>query len=166
MRETPQDLSDLQTLLDASYDTAGPHLKEVITPDRRLSAKQLCDELAGMKLLTLATVTADGRPLAGAVDSFFYRGHFWFGSSHRALRMAHVARRPHVSAVYLPGEHLSVTVHGRAYPSITADAPTLAGFREVCVDHYGREWLTWETDAVYAYIVPDKMFTFWMPETP
>jgi Pyridoxamine 5'-phosphate oxidase len=166
MRETRQDLSDLQALLDTSYDNAGSHLKGVITPDRRMDANQVCDALVGMKLLTLATVTADGRPLAGAVDSFFYRGHFWFGSSNRAIRMKHIAGRPHVSAVYLPGEHLSVTVHGRAHPSTSANGASLAGFQRLCVEHYGKDWLDWAADASYAYIVPDTMFTFWMPETP
>ena len=73
MRETLADLARLQSLLDRSYEAAGPHLREVITPERRLSAEQLAERLAGMCLLTLATVTADGRPLAAPVDGFFYQ---------------------------------------------------------------------------------------------
>jgi Pyridoxamine 5'-phosphate oxidase len=165
VRETAQDLITLQDLLDRSYDGAGPHIRDVITAERRLAASQVCDALTGMNLLTLATSTVDGRPLTGAVDAFFYRGSYWFGSSPQAVRTRHIDKRPHVSAVYLPGEHLSVTVHGRAYPSSTADADVAAGFREVCIEHYGDVWLEWESDAAYAYILADKMFTFSLPNS-
>jgi hypothetical protein len=39
--ETPEELLKLQSLLDASYDSGGPHLKDTITPERRLSAEEL-----------------------------------------------------------------------------------------------------------------------------
>jgi hypothetical protein len=93
---------------------AGPHLREIITDERRLSASQLCDRLQGMRLLALATVTGDGRPLVGPVDGYFIHGSFYFGSGRRSVRMGHLARRPGVSATHLPGEELAVTVHGRA----------------------------------------------------
>ncbi|NOX23916.1 MAG: pyridoxamine 5'-phosphate oxidase family protein [Actinobacteria bacterium] len=165
MHETAQDLVDLQTLLDSSYEAAGPHIRDVITPARRMDARQVCDALVGMNLLTLATSTADGRPLAGPVDAFFFRGSYWFGSASHSMRMRHITRRPHVSAVYLPGEHLSVTIHGRAYPAADADPGMFAGFQRVCVSHYGDSWFEWAAEASYAYILADKMFTFWMPET-
>ncbi|GBE23849.1 pyridoxamine 5'-phosphate oxidase [bacterium BMS3Bbin02] len=164
MRETKQDLVTLQALLDRSYDDAGQHLRDVLTADRRLTAQEVCAQLTGMNLLTLATSTADGRPLCGAVDAFFYRGSYWFGSSPHAVRMKHIAQRPHVSAVYLPGEHLSVTVHGRAFPAVDQPQRGLAGFREICVEYYGEEWLEWGDDAAYAYIEADRMFTFSLPE--
>ena len=114
MHETPDDLQQLQQLLDTSYAAAGPHLHEVITPERRLTAEQLAATLTGMRLLVLATATKDGRPIAGPVDSIFYRGSFYFGSSPESVRFKHIAARPWVSATHLPGEELSVTVHGRA----------------------------------------------------
>ena len=37
MLETPEELANLQSLLDASMATAGPHLRDIITDDRRLT---------------------------------------------------------------------------------------------------------------------------------
>ncbi|MGO9582445.1 MAG: hypothetical protein ACLP36_06515 [Acidimicrobiales bacterium] len=71
MNETADDLSRLQALLDESDASAGRHLREVITTGRRLTAPELCARLTGMRLLTLATVTSDGRPLTGPVDGVF-----------------------------------------------------------------------------------------------
>ena len=118
MLETPEELTALQALLDASMATAGPHLRGIISDERRLSAAQLTERLQGMRLLVLATVTADGRPLAGPVDGYFLHGTFWFSSGRHAVRMHHLAARPACSATHLPGEDLAVTVHGRAEPSL------------------------------------------------
>ncbi len=88
-----------------------------------------------MRLLALATVTADGRPLVGPVDGVFYRGAFYFGSSPDSIRFRHLRRRPWVSATHVPGEELAVTVHGRAVPIDVAD-PEQAGFRRALLDIY------------------------------
>lgn len=163
MHETPEDLDRLQRLLDESYDAAGPHLREVTTPDRRLDAAGLVERLQGMCLLVLATTTADGRPITGAVDGVFYRGAFHFGTSPDALRWRHLLRRPWVSATHLPGEILSVTVHGRAVPLDMA-APSSAGFRETLLSiyqpRYGESWGAMLDTASYARIEAERMFTF------
>lgn len=166
MHETTEDLRDLQALLDRSYDAAGSHLKEVITRDRCLTAVEVCDRLQGMCLLVLATVTADGRPIAGPVDGIFYRGSFYFGSSPDSVRFRHIARRPAVSATHLPGEELSVTVHGTAQ-IVDVAAPDEAGFRAallgVYVPRYGPEWEAFvDSGPMYARIDAARMFTFHM----
>src|ERR671927_1556732 len=102
MYETPADIAALQELLDRSYTAAGPHLLRIHTPERRLTAEEVCERLTGMCLLALATVTADGRPLVGPVDGIFYRGSFYFGSSPESVRFRHIRRRPNVSATHLP----------------------------------------------------------------
>jgi len=68
MLETPEEMDGLQQLLDRSAAAAGPHLRGIITDDRSLSAAQVCQLMQGLRLLVVATVTADGRPLAGPVD--------------------------------------------------------------------------------------------------
>jgi hypothetical protein len=164
MYETPDDLAALQGLLDRSYDLAGPHLRRIITPERRLTAGQLSERLTGMCLLALATATGDGRPIVGPVDGIFFRGAFHFGSAPDSVRFRHIAARPHVSATHLPGEELAVTVHGRAAP-----VDVVGEFREcllgIYVPRYGPEW---EHDFLdsgprYARIEADRMFTFHMP---
>src|SRR5262245_13742180 len=167
MHETPEDLERLQRILDDSYTSAGEHLREVISPERRLDAAALAGRLDGMKLLVLATVTADGRPIAGPVDGIFYRGSFHFGSSPESIRFRHIRARPAVSATHLPGEEFSVTVHGNAVP-IDIKSPDNDGFRRALLDlyvpRYGAEWETVvDSGPIYARIDATKMFTFSMP---
>ena len=159
MHETSEDLKNLQLLLNRSYDRAGHHLRTVVTSDRRVSAAQLIDLLTGVQVLALATVTANGRPLTGAVDGLFYRGRFWFGSSEDSVRIRQVRVRPAVSATHTRGESLAVTVHGRA-GIVDLDDPLYAGFRAFCLETYGEAWEEWGAAAVYARIEPDKMFAF------
>ena len=94
MLETAEEIDRLQQLLDRSAAGAGPHLRGIITDERRLSAAQLTERLQGMRLLVVATVTADGRPLAGPVDGYFLHGSFWFSSGRNSVRMRHLAARP------------------------------------------------------------------------
>jgi hypothetical protein len=167
MHETPQDLARLQATLDHSYEAAGSHLKVVITPERRLTAEQLADRLQGMCLLVLATVTADGRPINGPVDGFFYRGEWYFGSSDTSLRFWHIRKRPQVSATHMPAEEFSVTTHGRAFE---IDVATHDGgaFRQTLLDYYGvrlgeaAEAMTDGPGVAYARIDADRMFTFYL----
>lgn len=164
MHETHEDLAALQRVLDDSYAASGPHLRRIITAERRLSAEEVASRLQGMSLLALATVTADGRPIVGPVDGIFYRGAFHFGSAPDSVRFGHIRRRPHVSATHLPGEELAVTVHGRAVP-IDVNVAEHAGFRaallEVYVPRYGPEWEQFlDSGVAYARIHADRMFTF------
>jgi hypothetical protein len=167
MLETPEETATLQDLLDASMATAGPHLRDIITDERRLTAVQLTERLQGMRLLVLATVTADGRPLAGPVDGYFLHGTFWFSSGRNSVRLRHLAARPHCSATHLPGDELAVTVHGKA-EVFALDDPDYGELRQAMLDEYlpkqgpaFEEWLD-DADAVGVRIAPEKMFTFHM----
>lgn len=161
MRDTPEDLARVDRLLEASYAAAGSHLLSVITPERRLNAAQLSARLTGMCLLSLATTTSAGEPRVGPVDGIYYRGDFWFGSSPDSLRFRHIAARPAVSATHVPGEHLSVTVHGQAR-RVNLHDPGQAEFSELCVEIYGDSWKDWGAGAAYARIDAERMFTFFL----
>ncbi len=166
MYETDEDLASVQRLLDDSYAAAGPHLRRIITAERRLSAEEVASRLQGMSLLALATVTGDGRPIVGPVDGIFHRGAFHFGSAPDSVRFRHIRRRPHVSATHVPGEELAVTVHGRGTP-LDVNAAQHAGFRaallEIYVPRYGAEWEQFlDSGVAYARIEADRMFTFHM----
>jgi hypothetical protein len=167
MHESPADIAALQELIDRSYATAGPHLLRIHTPERRLDAQQVVERLTGMRLLALATVTADGRPIVGPVDGIFYRGAFHFGSAPDSIRFRHIRARPHVSATHLPGEELAVTVHGRAV-RVDVSSEEGAGLRRVLLDiylpQYGAEWEDFlDSGPVYARIDAERMFTFAAP---
>jgi hypothetical protein len=169
MLETPEEIRELQELLDRSAASAGPHLSSIITDERRLSAEELCRRLQGMRLLVLATVTLDGRPMCGPVDGYFLHGSFWFSSGRDSVRMRHLRARPAVSATHIPGEHLAVTVHG------TAELFEMRGregaeLRQAMLDHYiplqgpqFEEWLD-ELDALGAQIRAYRMFTLALDE--
>ena len=162
MHETPADLDALQGLLDASYRTAGAHLRSIHTPGRRLAAAALARRLDGMCLLVLATVTADGRPRTSPVDGVFHRGAFYFGTDPGALRWAHLAANPAVSATHLPGEDWAVVVHGRAVPVAVGPADP-GGLRatllEVYTPRYGAGWAAFlDSGPVYARIEAERLF--------
>jgi uncharacterized pyridoxamine 5'-phosphate oxidase family protein len=164
MHESDADLAALQDLLDSSYAAAGRHLLSIHSPERRLDASGVAKRLQDMCLLVLASVTADGRPIAGPVDGIFYRGEFYFGSSSDSLRFRHIRERPAVSAVHVPGEDLAVTVHGNAIPIDLHDVET-QGFREtlleIYVPRYGRQWEQFiEEGVTYARIAAERMFAF------
>jgi nitroimidazol reductase NimA-like FMN-containing flavoprotein (pyridoxamine 5'-phosphate oxidase superfamily) len=164
MHETADDLADLQAVLDRSYALAGPHLRRIITPARRLTAEQVSQRLAGVCLIALATATSDGRPIVGPVDGIFFRGAFYFGSAPDSVRFGHIRARPHVSATHLPGEELAVTVHGRAVPVEVKSGAFREALLEVYVPRYGPKWEHDFLDSgpVYARIEADRMFTFHM----
>lgn len=166
MLETPEELAAVQSLLDESAAAAGPHMREIITDERRLDAASLTRRLSGMCLLTAATVTADGRPLTGPVDGYFLHGSWWFSSGPEAVRIRHLKARPVVSATYLPGEELSVTVHGRA-ELFDLHGPECADLRQAMLDHYlpkqgpaFQEWMEGLTGAYGVRIDARKLFTF------
>jgi Pyridoxamine 5'-phosphate oxidase len=163
--ETPDELDRLQQLLDESAARAGVHLKEIFTPDRRLTARGLCDELLGLRLIVVATVTSDGRPLCGPVDGFFIHGSFWFSSARDSVRMRHLRARPAITASHVPGEKFAVTVHGRARLFDLSD-PSHAELRQAMLHHYlplqgpvFEEWLD-SIDGLGARIDANRMFTY------
>jgi uncharacterized pyridoxamine 5'-phosphate oxidase family protein len=168
VHETPEDLLALQDLLDRSYVHAGPHLRSIITPPRRVSASDLVERLTGLRLLSLATTTADGRPIVGPVDGIFHRGAFHFSSASNSLGYRHIRARSDVSATHLPSEEFAVTVHGRAV-FVDVRMPEGAGLRqtllEVYVPRYGAEWEQFlDSVGVYARIEARRMFSFQMEE--
>lgn len=173
MHETPEDIRELQDLLDRSYERAGRHLRSITTPERRVGAEDLVARLTGMCLLVVATVTADCRPIAGPLDGIFYRGAFHFGTARDSVRYRHLLKRPQVSATHLPAEEFAVNVHGRAVP-LDVHAPEARDFRETLFEVYGprfgeEDWERFLEGAedpahapVYMRIDAERMFTFQM----
>ena len=162
MHETPEDVRALQGLLDRSYAAAGHHLRSITTPERRVDAEDLVERLTGMCLLVVATVTADGRPIAGPLDGIFYRGAFHFGTAPDSIRYRHLLVRPQVSATHLPREEFAVTVHGRAAP-VDVRGGLRETLLEVYVPRYGAEWEQFlDSGPVYMRIDAERMFTFRM----
>jgi general stress protein 26 len=114
MLEKPEETAALQVLLDASLARATGHLRAIVTDDRTLSAAQLVVLLTGMKVLSVATVTATGEPRISALDGHFLHGTWTFSTSGTSAKAGHLAARPAVSVAHIDGEELALFSHGHA----------------------------------------------------
>ncbi len=164
MHETREELADLQKLLDSSYETAGAHLLTIHTPERRLNAEQLCQELKGVCVLNLATLNSTGAPMVAPVDGLVLGGKFWFGSAINSLRMKHIRADSRISAAYTLGEEVSVVIHGRAVEFDTKTGQ-YEQFHEYCREVYGAgydDWGYWNK-APFAWIEAERMYAMKMP---
>ena len=68
--------------------------------------------LTGMKVISAATVTAQGEPRISAMDGHFLHGTWTFSTSRTSAKARHLARRPAVSIAHVDGEALAVFSHG------------------------------------------------------
>ena len=157
--ETPEDLAELQRLIDASHAGAGAHLLRIFSDERRVSAEDLPERLAGIQVLHLATVTARGEPRVAPVDGHFYRGRFYFGSAADSNRFRNIRARPSVSATVTHGEEFAVVVHGTAV-EVDPRAPENSDLRDFLNEQYDGDWVDRGPQNPYARIDADKLFTF------
>ncbi len=116
MYETDEDLDDLQRLIDDSFARASEHLCSIMTPQRRLSARELVAALPAPAVLTIASVTAHGDPRISAVDGHFLSGAWHFGTASASPKAVQLRARPATSAAYTPRDGFGVFCHGRALP--------------------------------------------------
>ena len=164
MHETDDDLNELQELLDRSYARAGEHLRSIWGEDSRLDARGLCDELVGVQVLDLATVTPRGEPRVGPVDGLFFRGRLWFGSADNSWRFRNLRANPAVSGAITRGlETFLVVVHGRAIETNPRGAQA-GGFADYARSVYDFDWDAMLRDAPYARIDARTMLAFKRPE--
>jgi hypothetical protein len=167
MRETQQDLSELQRVLDASREASGEHLRSAFGQESPPTAARLAELLAGIFEMHLAVVTSAGAPLVAPIDGIFYRGKVWIGIPQQAVRAGLVRRDPRVSASYNASD-VAFIVHGRLQEPSDKDDRRL-GFAELArslyVEQYGEWFGPWmdERDrvngpGVTGYIEPRRMF--------
>jgi len=161
MHETPEDIRELQWLLDASIARSNPHLTGIVTPNRRLTAQQVATELAGMKVLVVATVTAKGEPRTSCVDGHFLRGKWLFSTSGMAYKARHLKARPALSATYADGERAAVFTHGQA-EYMPSDHPEYEALDAYFEDYYGSAASSWGEDIVFLRLHPTWMIGFAM----
>lgn len=142
MLETSAEIAALQELLDRSMSTSTEHLRSIINDERVLNAADVVALLSGMKVLSVATVTARGEPRISAMDGHFLHGSWTFSTSAAAAKARHLRDRPDVSVAHIDGEELAVFSHGRAERIAESDADwheTLTHW----TDHYGSSPLQW-----------------------
>ncbi len=162
MRETPQELDDLQALLDASLSRSTTHLRSIIT-ERTLTAEQLSQILTGMSTLALSTVTAKGEPRVSGVDGHFLHGTWYFGTARSAAKARHLAARPAASAAHLRGEDLGVFTHGTVETLNPEDGEPAEGWPDLLAyfkDFYGDNAFDWDNDVVFYRLRPHWMTVY------
>jgi general stress protein 26 len=122
MYETDAEIAQLQKRLDASLARSTKHLRAIIHDDRVLTARDLVALLTGMKVLTVATVTARGEPRISAVDGHFLHATWAFSTSGTAAKARHLRARPAISVAHVDNEALGVFSHGSVTELARGDA--------------------------------------------
>jgi hypothetical protein len=159
MFETSDEVAKLQRLFDATLGGANSHMLGVVTPERRLTARQVVAYLQGTRHVALATVTRRGEPRVSPLDSFFLHGRFTMGTGGEAARIANLRANPACSAAYLEGDRVAVVVNGtvewlgRGHPD---HDELYALWRET----YGADPYDLGPDVTFFHIEPASMWAY------
>jgi hypothetical protein len=160
MKETADDLTWLQGLLERSIERAGAFLRSSFEmPEHSLSAAQLVRYLDGIPTVALATVTAQSEPRVAPIGAVFWRARFHIPTVATAARTRHLRARPAVSLTYYAGNDLAVLVHGRASIVMPDDAL----FGDLDVYHRsqsGGQGVNDWGEGVFLRIEPDVLYTY------
>ncbi|WP_030433883.1 pyridoxamine 5'-phosphate oxidase family protein [Allokutzneria albata] len=163
MRETPEELKELQALLDASLASSSSHLRSIITTESTLTAERLTGVLTGMCTLALSTVTAKGEPRISGADGHFLHGKWHFGTARKAAKARHLSARPAASVAHMRGEQLGVFTHGEVEVLNPEDGEAAEDWPELLAylkDFYGDDGFDWERDVVYYQLHPRWMTVY------
>lgn len=163
MRETREELLELQALLDDSLSRSTAHLRSIVNAERTLTARQLCQVLTGMRTLALSTVTALGEPRISGVDGHFLHGRWHFGTAREAAKARHLAARPAVSAAHMRGEDLGVFTHGTVEILNPPDGEPAADWPDLLAyfkGFYGEDAFDWDNEVVYYRVRPHWMAAY------
>jgi hypothetical protein len=74
MRETPEEVAELQALMDRTMAKVNPHFAAIVKPKRRLTAVQVVTHLQGTRIVAFSTVSENGEPRVSPLDSLFLHG--------------------------------------------------------------------------------------------
>jgi len=153
MYETQAEVEALQRLLDASLAGGSAQLRDIVHGDRILTARDVVALLTGMKVITVATVTAKGEPRISALDGHFLHGTWTFTTDGSAAKAKHLEARPAVSAAHVDGETFALFMHGRA-ERLGSDDPGRAELLDHWTRHYDSSPFDWGDDIRLYRVVP------------
>lgn len=158
MFETEAELAAIQALLDAHFVHANPHMTAIVTPERRLTARQVATYLRGTKHVAFATVTSKGEPRVSPLDALFIHGRFTVSTAEGATKLAHLRRNPACSAVHMDGDRIAIAVNGEV-EWITRDHPDHDEIHAAWTATYESDPYTWG-DVVLFRIEPSTMWAY------
>jgi general stress protein 26 len=156
MYETPEEIAALQEILDRSHAGSTDHLRAIIGPDRTLRAADIAALMTGMKVLSVATVTARGEPRISALDGHFLHATWTFSTSGTSAKAQHIARRPAVSIAHIDNEELAVFAHGQVQ-TMHPGEPSWDEMLAHWTAHYDSSPLSWGDDVRLYRFQPEWM---------
>lgn len=162
MRETAEEIEELQALLDASLSRSTGHLRSIFA-GRTINAEQLAEILTGMCTLAVSTVTAKGEPRISGADGHFLHGRWHFGTARSAAKARHLAARPAASIAHMRGEDLGVFTHGTVETLNPAGGDPAADWPDVLAyfkDFYGADAFDWDSGVVFYRLHPHWMTVY------
>ena len=158
MFETDAELAQLDAMFQAHLARANPHMLAIVTPERRLTARQVATYLQSTKHVAFATVTSKGEPRVSPLDALFIHGRFTLSTDESATKIKHLHRNPACSAVHVVGDRIAVAVNG-SVEWITRDHPDHDEIHRAWTANYESDPYGWG-NIVFFRIKPDTMWAY------
>ena len=159
MRETPEEIAELQRMFDAHLAHANSHMTAIVTPERRLTAQQVVRYLEGTRHVAFATVTPKGQPRVSPLDTLFLHGRFTLSTDVKATRIAHVRANAACSAVYMEADRIAVVANGTV-EWITREHIDHDEIHAAWTETYHSDPYTWGNVVVLFRIAPISMWAY------
>ena len=158
MLETEAEIQELQAMFDAHMALANSHMTAIVTPERRLTARQVVTYLQGTKHVAFANVTKRGEPRVSPLDALFIHGRFTLSTGIEATKITQLRRDPSCSAVHMDGDRIAVAVNGTV-EWIRAGHPDHDEIHDVWTRTYESDPYTWG-EVVLFRIRPATMWAY------
>jgi Pyridoxamine 5'-phosphate oxidase len=159
MYESEEDVRRLQEMLDRTLARANPHLAAIVSPERRLNARQVVTYLQGTKHVAFATVNNRGQPRVAPLDGVFIRGRFTVSTGAQAARLRHLRANPACSAVHMDGDRVGIAAHGSARILGEGD-PVVEELDRVWTEIYGSSPFSWGKGVAFMVVDPTSMWAY------
>jgi hypothetical protein len=157
--ETEAEIAEVQALFDAHLAHANKHMLNIVTPDRRVTARQVARYLVGTKHVAFATVTSRGEPRVSPLDMLFIHGRFTLSTGGGATKIAHLRANPACSAVHVDGDRIAVVVNGTV-EWIPREHPDHDEIHRTWSDTYESDPYSWSDGVVIFRIKPVSMWAY------
>lgn len=160
MRETAEEVAELQALIDRSEARMHSHMRAIVHPGKySFNAKQVVKLLEAMKTIAVAAPAPNGDPLVAPMDGWFLHGKFYFSSAGNAVRIRGLQKRPRASVAYFEGERFLINAHGHAELMFKGH-PDVAEIDSIFHDHYGGSAFDWSDEGVYVRLDANRFYTY------
>ena len=159
MFETEAEITELQAMFDAHLARANPHMRNIVTPDRRPTARQVVTYLQGTRHVAFATVTSKGEPRVSPLDMLFIHGRMTLSTSDSATKVAHLRANPACSAVHVDGDRIAVVANGTV-EWIPREHPDHDEIHRIWSATYESDPYSWGEGVLFFRIRPSSMWAY------